>query len=242
MIVYGKNVFDQLSSRPDQIEEVYVQNGLTDKKILNALAKAPYLKRSNVSKAALDRMTEHGVHQGIAAKVKEIPLLSLDRLLERTEKKPGPGFLVALDGIQDPQNLGAMLRTCDAAGVQGVLLPKNRSASLTPSAIKASTGAAYTVPIASVTNLSAALQQLKERGYWIVGTGFEGARDYREGLYDVPVVLVIGNEGKGISPQVRKQCDYLVKLPMRGTVQSLNASVAAAILIYEICRQRDLKQ
>lgn len=238
MIVYGKNVFAQMQNDPDSIQEIYIQNGLKDQKILKFASKFDSSKVHSVNKAVLDKMSQNGTHQGILAKVKDIPTWNLDDLLKKKTKAPN-GLFVALDEIQDPQNLGAILRTCDAIGVDGVLITKHNSASLTPSAIKASTGAAYTVPVSVVTNMSQALQKMKEAGYWVVGTDFEGARDYREGVYDVPVVLVIGNEGKGISKNVKKYCDYKVKLPMKGSVQSLNASVATAILLYEINSARE---
>ncbi len=237
MIVYGKNVLNQLQDDPSQILEVYVQDGFKDQKAIAAFRKQK-VRITSVSRAYLDRLTDKGIHQGIAAKVKDIPLYSVEQLIEKVPEGR-PGFFIALDEIQDPHNLGAILRSADAAGADGLIFTKHNSASLTPAAIKASTGAAYTVPAACVTNLSNALDTFKENGYWTVATDFENARDYREGIYDVPVVLVIGNEGKGISRNVKKHCDYSVTLPMKGSVQSLNASVAAGILMYEVLAQRN---
>lgn len=237
MIVYGKNVFTQIQDQPEEIQELYIQDSLKDRKVLDALNRLKHVKVNRVSRAVLDRMSDRGVHQGIVARVRDIPTVSLEQLIDTAKKSEHP-LIVALDELQDPHNLGAILRTCDAAGVSGVLMTRHNSATLTPAAIKASTGAAYTVPVCVVSNLSQALDQCKEAGFWIAGTAFEGARDYREGMYDVPVVLVIGNEGKGISRNVLKHCDYRIKLPMKGSVQSLNASVAAAILLYEIQSQR----
>lgn len=238
MIVYGKNVFTQIQNDPESIQDIYVQKGLRDQKIRNTVQNFPENKVHTVNKPYLDKLTGQGIHQGIAARVKDIPTYSVEELLENPVKGK-QGLFVALDEIQDPQNLGAILRTCDAIGVDGVLITKHNSASLTPSAIKASTGAAYTVPVAVVTNMSQALKKMKQAGYWIAGTDLEDARDYRDGVYDVPVVLVIGNEGRGISPNVKKKCDYKVKLPMKGSVQSLNASVATAVLLYEINAKRE---
>lgn len=237
MIVYGKNVFSQIQERPDEIQELYIQENLKDRKILDALNQLKKVKVNRVSRAALDKLSDRGVHQGIVAKVKDIDTLPLESLISRA-KKQGHPLLVALDELQDPHNLGAILRTCDAAGVSGVIMTRHNSATLTPAAIKASTGAAYTVPISVVANMAQALDKCKEAGFWISGTAFEGAKDYREGMVDVPLVLVIGNEGKGISRNVLKHCDYKVKLPMKGSVQSLNASVAAAILLYDIQSRR----
>lgn len=237
MIVYGKNVFSQIQERPDEIQEIYIQENLRDKKVLDAVNRLKRVKVNRVSRAVLDKLSDKGVHQGIVARVKDIDLVSLENLIELAKKQEHP-LLVALDELQDPHNLGAILRTCDAAGVSGVLMTKHNSATLTSAAIKASTGAAYTVPMAVVANMAQALEKCKEAGFWIAGTAFEGAKDYREGMVDVPLVLVIGNEGKGISRNVLKHCDYKVKLPMKGTVQSLNASVATAILLYDIQSRR----
>lgn len=236
MIVYGKNVLSQLQEDPSQILEIYLLDGFRDKKILDMISKQ-HIRNSTVSRAYLDRLTDRGIHQGVAAKVKDIPLYSVEDLIRMVPEKEN-GFFIALDELQDPHNLGAILRTADAAGANGVLITKHNSASLTPAAIKVSTGAAYTVPVSCVTNLSNAIDTLKDNGYWAIATDFENARDYREGIYDIPVVIVIGNEGKGISRNVKKHCDYAVTLPMYGNVQSLNASVAAGILMYEVVNQR----
>ena len=231
MIVYGKNVWTTLSQFPDQIETIYVQQGMKDKK------RIAQIEQSNIpyqwmNRKQLDRIAQNPHHQGIVCEVKEIPTVELESLIHPN------GLLVALDGIQDPQNVGAILRTCDCVGVDGMILTKHKSAGLTPSAIKASTGAAYTVPTCIVNNLTNTLKTLKKQGYWIIGTDMEKARDYREGIYGVPICLVIGSEGKGMSPLVKKQCDYVVKLPMEGSITSLNASVACGILLYQIHSQR----
>lgn len=237
MIVYGKNVLNQLQDDPSQIQEIFIQENFRDKKLLNAISRLK-VKTSTVNRAYLDRLTDKGIHQGIAARVKDIPFCTVEELISRVPEGE-KGFFIALDELQDPHNLGAILRTADAVGAHGVLITRHNSAGLTPAAIKASTGAAYTVPVAQVTNMSNALDTLREAGYWAIATDFENARDYREGVYDVPLVLVIGNEGKGISRNVKKHCDYAVTLPMKGSVQSLNASVAAGILMYEILSRRN---
>ena len=216
MIVYGKNVFTQLEQDPDSIERIYLQKGMRDRKLIDRVQKLNceirYMDRNQ-----LDQLVKDRHHNGIALEVRPIPEWSLEQLLQKARH---PGLLVALDGIQDPHNLGA-------------------SVSLTPTAIKASTGAAYTIPVCTVTNLKNALNQCKENGYWVIGSDMERARDYREGIYDVPLVLVIGSEGKGISPLVKKQCDYMIKLPMEGKITSLNASVACAVLLYQIYQSRN---
>ena len=235
MIVYGKNVWSQIQNDEDAIENVYVQQGLKDHRVWNSLKQlnAPV---KVVSKKELDSIAKTDHHQGIAARVKEISTYSIEELMQKAK---GTGLYVALDGIQDPHNVGAILRTCDCVGVDGVILCKHNSAGLTPAAVKSSTGAAYTVPVSIVTNLSQTLRKMKEEGYWVVGSDMDHARDYRKGIYDAPVVLVIGSEGKGISPVVKKQCDYMISLPMTGSITSLNASVACAVLLYEIYGQRN---
>lgn len=246
MIVYGKNVFETLKDSPDQILDLYVQNGARDKRIEKILSTLPKnIRLKTVSKKEMDKMTDQGVHQGIAARVKDLPMLSLDELIEAVsakEKKTGRlPLIVALDEIQDPHNVGAILRSADASGADGVILCKHKGAGLTPAAVKTSAGAAYSVPVASVSSLAGALRKLKDHGYWVAGSDFdEKSVDYRKGLYDRKLVLVIGNEGKGMSKSVKDACDFKVHIPMRGEVQSLNASVAAGILMYEAqaARQR----
>ena len=233
MIVYGKNVYSTLQNDMDSIEKVYVLQGLKDAKLLKSIQKSN-LKVEYCNRAKLDKIANC-----VAVKVSEIETYSIEQIVSRAKK---PGLLVALDGIQDPHNVGAILRTCDCAGVDGVILTKHNSCGLTPTVVKASTGAAYTVPVSIVTNLSQTLRNLKQEGYWVVGTDMKDAREYREGMYDSPTVLVIGSEGQGISNLVKKQCDYMVYLPMVGSITSLNASVAAAILMYEVYNQRNPKK
>ncbi|MGM9960862.1 MAG: 23S rRNA (guanosine(2251)-2'-O)-methyltransferase RlmB [Allobaculum sp.] len=245
MIVYGKNVFETLKENPQEILDLYIQNGARDariEKILSTLPKSIRLK--TVSKKEMDKMTDHGVHQGIAARVKDMALLSLDELMEKAAASSAQSgrlpLLIALDEIQDPHNVGAILRSADAAGADGLILCKHKGAGLTPAAVKTSAGAAYSVPVASVSSLAQALKKLKDASYWVAGSDFdETSVDYRKGLYDRALVLVIGNEGKGMSKSVKDACDFKVHIPMYGQVQSLNASVAAGILMYEIQNQRD---
>lgn len=245
MIVYGKNVFETLKKNPQEILDLYIQNGARDariEKILSTLSKSIRLK--TVSKKEMDKMTDHGVHQGIAARVKDMALLSLDELMEKAAASSAQSgrlpLLIALDEIQDPHNVGAILRSADAAGADGLILCKHKGAGLTPAAVKTSAGAAYSVPVASVSSLAQALKKLKDASYWVAGSDFdETSVDYRKGLYDRALVLVIGNEGKGMSKSVKDACDFKVHIPMYGQVQSLNASVAAGILMYEIQNQRD---
>lgn len=238
MIVYGKNVYSTIMNDPDSIEKIYILQGIRDTKLLKSIQKLN-LDCEYCSRSKLDKVAKSTHHNGIACKVSEIKTYTIEELLKKTKK---PGLFVCLDGIQDPHNVGAILRTCDCAGVDGVIMTKHNSCGLTPTVVKASTGAAYTVPVSIVTNLSMTIIKLKEAGYWVVGTDMKDAREYREGMYDINTVLVIGSEGSGISSLVKKQCDYMVYLPMVGSITSLNASVACAVLLYEVYNQRNPKK
>lgn len=160
-------------------------------------------------------------------------------MIQRATNKDEPAFIIILDGLEDPHNLGAILRTADAAGVDGIIIRKDRAVGLTSTVAKLSTGAIEHVPVACVSNLTVAINQLKEAGLWIAGTDANEAQDYRTLDAQLPLGLVIGSEGKGISRLVREACDFKVYLPMRGHVTSLNASVAAALLMYEIYNKRN---
>lgn len=238
MIVYGKNVYSTIMNDSESIEKIYVLQGLKDVKLLKSIQQLN-LDCEYCSRAKLDKIAQSSHHNGIACKVSEIETYSIDELIKKAKK---PGLFVCLDGIQDPHNVGAILRTCDCTGVDGVIITKHNSCGLTPTVVKASTGAAYTVPVAIVNNLSMAIKKLKEAGFWVVGTDMKDAREYREGMYDINTALVIGSEGKGISNLVKKQCDYMVFLPMVGSITSLNASVACAVLLYEVYNQRNPKK
>lgn len=176
-------------------------------------------------------MTRTDCHQGVAVEIDDYQTYSVDEIMKH--KKGQYGLIVLLDGLEDPHNLGAILRTVDAVGADGVIFKKNNSVGLTPTVAKVSAGAIDSVKCAQVTNLVRTIELLKQNGYWIVGTAMDG-QDYRMVNYDFNTVLVIGNEGKGISRLVKENCDYMVRLPMRGAVQSLNASVSTGILLYQI--------
>ena len=190
-----------------------------------------------MNRRQMDKLLNASNHQGIAASIDDYKTYTIDEMIEAIPKGKLP-LLIMLDGLEDPHNLGAILRTADCVNADGIIIGKHRSVQLTPTVAKVSTGAIDTVKVASVTNLSKTLVQLKKQGFWAVGADIENARDYREGQYDVPLVLVIGSEGFGISDLVKKNCDYMIALPMAGTVTSLNASVAGGILMYEIYSKR----
>lgn len=234
--VYGKNVVKQLIKDHKKIYEVIKIQGLQDKE-MDQLLHSSKIQIKELSRKHMDAMFKGDVHQGIAAKIDDYKTYDIEDILHDIPEGKTP-LLVMLDGLEDPHNLGAILRTADAVGVDGIIIAKNRSVKLTPTVAKVSTGAIDTVKVSVVTNLSQTLKQLKDKGFWIAGADMEKSIDYRHGDYTSPLVLVIGSEGFGISPLVKKQCDFIVRLPMEGTISSLNASVACGILLYQIYQQR----
>lgn len=200
------------------------------------IAKQQGVYVQKVPKQKLDTIGDH--HQGVAASVAAYDYASLDDLFQVAEKRQEAPFFLLLDELEDPHNLGSIMRTADAVGAHGIIIPKHRSVQLTQTVAKASTGAIEHIPVVRVTNMNQTIEELKERGLWIVGTDAKGKQDYRQSEYDMPIALVIGSEGRGISRLVAKNCDWLVHMPMKGKVTSLNASVSAGILMYEIYRKR----
>jgi len=177
--------------------------------------------------------------QGVVAVLAmETKYADLEGILAVPEARGEKGFLLILDEVEDPQNLGALIRTAEGAGVHGVIIPKHHSASVTAAVVKASAGATEHMSIGEVTNIVAALEKLKERGYWVVGLAAEGDKTFYDVAYTTPVAIVVGNEGKGIRRLVREHCDHLVRIPMFGKIESFNASVAGALVLYEVARQR----
>jgi 23S rRNA (guanosine2251-2'-O)-methyltransferase len=202
-----------------------------------ALARSQGVPVDTLPREALDRRLGGGGHHGVVAEVDAFPYAEGDALLEAAAADP-EAFLVVLDGIQDPQNLGAILRTAEAAGVQGVALPRDRAAAVTAAAARASAGAAEHLPVARVTNLAAFLAALKDRGVWVAGADPDGDRELFRADLTGPLALVIGSEGKGLRPLTKSRCDFLVRIPLGGRVASLNASAAAAVCLFEAVRQR----
>lgn len=235
--VYGKNVVKQLLADDKKIYEIIMVEGMKDVALEKEIQKRRIPLRT-LGRKKMDQQFSGNVHQGIAAKIDDYKTWELDDMLAAIPKGKMP-LLVLLDGLEDPHNLGAILRTCDCVGVDGVIIGKHRNVRLTPTVAKVSTGAINTVKVSMVTNLAQTMKYLKKQGYWIVGADLEKSRDYRQAQYDVPLVLVIGSEGFGISSLVKKNCDYCVRLPMEGSVTSLNASVATGILLYQIHAQRN---
>ncbi|WP_274654079.1 23S rRNA (guanosine(2251)-2'-O)-methyltransferase RlmB [Paenibacillus humicola] len=189
-------------------------------------------------KRKLDQLAPDVPHQGIVAQAAAYRYYEIDELLERAAASGETPFFLLLDEIEDPHNLGSILRTAECTGVHGVIIPKRRSASLNATVSKTSAGAAEYVPVARVTNLAQTIDRLKEAGIWIAGADVGAERDVYETALDMPLAVVIGNESKGIGRLIREKCDFLLKLPMTGRLNSLNASVAAGVLMYEVIRQR----
>ena len=230
-IVYGRNPVKE-ALRSGRVSKVFIASGFSDKEI-NPLFEQykPYIKV--VSNNELTSKSNGGVHQGIVAEVKPYEYLDLDEILRRSRKVDVP-VLVILDGINDTHNLGAILRCCDVFNVSGVLLPKHNSVQLNATVAKSSAGAINYVPVALISSINQTIQKLKDNGFWIVSTDGSAKIDYSKIKYDFPVALVIGSEGKGVSPLVVKNSDYVVKIPQYGHVNSLNASVATGILLSRI--------
>ena len=229
-LVYGKNpVIEAIHAR--KALKVFVVNNFNDQKVLN-LIKENKLNMVSISPNEMDKMC-NGVHQGIAAELKPYQTVSLQEIIIKAKKKEKK-IIVMLDGIEDPHNLGAIMRSADVFEASGIILPKHNSVTLNATVAKTSAGAINYVPVAVVNNLNQAIKELKEEGFWIVSTDGSATISYSSIKYDFPVVVVIGSEGKGVSSLVLKNSDYIVKIPQFGHVNSLNASVAAGILLAEV--------
>lgn len=231
MLVYGRNVSEEYLKKVEKVRKIYLQTGFKDEK-LNLLiekSKIPVIYRD---KRELDQLA-NGVHQGIILDVVDFSYSDYHDFIDSDDS-----FVVILDHLEDPHNLGAIIRTSEAAGVDGIIIPKDRGVTVNSTVIKTSTGAIDNIPISIVTNLNQTIQELKKNGFWIVGTDMENSVDYREIDYSGKIALVIGNEGSGMSRIVRESCDFIARIPMYGKVNSLNASVAAGIMVYEVVRQK----
>lgn len=231
MLVYGRNVALEILKNPKKVSKVILQNGFDDKKILSLLENSK-IQVKYQSKKEIDHLAD-GVHQGILLYVRDYQYYPLGLLL-----KTEPSFVVLLDHIEDPHNFGAIIRTCEAASVDAIIIPKDRQVPVNATVMKTSVGTLDSMKIVQVPNLATTIDQLKEHGFWVVGTALDDSVDYRDIDYSGNIALVIGNEGKGISNLVKKKCDFLAKIPMYGTTNSLNASVASGIMIYEVIRNR----
>jgi 23S rRNA (guanosine2251-2'-O)-methyltransferase len=236
--IYGRNpVIEALRAGAD-IERVLIQKNIegAGKKIF-ALAKKAGVPLHIVDRRALDREAGAAAHQGVIAYVTDFEYADTDDMLASAAARGEKPFVVLLDGIEDPHNLGSIIRSADGAGAHGVVIRKNRAVQVTPAAVKTSAGAASHMPVARVANIGREIDYLKEKNIWVYGLDMDGD-NYADMDYEGASALVIGSEGAGLSQLVREKCDYLISLPMRGKVASLNAGSAAAIAMYEITRKR----
>jgi 23S rRNA (guanosine2251-2'-O)-methyltransferase len=239
-VIFGINaILEKLRASPDEIAEILISSGAAASALQSQAARAG-VRLAHVPKALLDGLAPGGRHQGAVARVAPFRYASFDALLEHcgSSEAPARERILFLDGITDPQNLGALLRSADGAGIGHVVIPKDRSATITPAALKASAGAAHHLAIYRITNLVRALEELKHRGYWIVGLDGRAQTSIYDRAYPDRVGIVLGSEGSGIRPLVRQHCDFLASIPMLGRVESLNVAVAGAIFLYELLRRQ----
>lgn len=234
--IYGKNPVLALLEGNKEIINIYLQKEYKDIRIINLLEKKN-IKYLYKDRKYLDTLTEKANHQGVVAEIKGYEYKDLSLLLSKIKNISNP-LLIMLDGIEDPHNLGAILRSVDAVGGQGIIIGKHNQIGLNATVAKVSAGAIEYVDVVQVTNLTQTIKILKEKGFWVVGAEADGAQNYTDLDYNIPILLVVGSEGKGISPLVLKQCDFKVNIPMKGKVNSLNVSVAAALLLYGVLNKR----
>ncbi len=241
-IIYGINpVLEALRSDRRGLNKIFLAEGKEGGpiRLVRQLAREKGIPVQVSPKEALDRLAGGGGHhQGILGFTAASAYSTWEDLLDRVRSAMGRAIILVLDSIEDPQNLGSLIRTAEACGVKGVILPKDRAAGITPAVVKASAGAVAHLPIVRVTNLASTLEELKKEGFWIVGADSRAGKSLYELKFDMNVGLVIGSEGKGVRPLLLKKCDYTVSIPMRGKVSSLNAAVAGAVILFEILRQQ----
>ncbi len=231
MLVYGRNVARELLNKNEKVLKIILQEGFDDKSIIS-LIENKNIKVEYKQKREIDNLAK-GVHQGILLSIPDYKYKSIEEILNDKTS-----FVVILDHIEDPHNFGAIIRTCEAAGVDAIIIPKDRQVQINSTVMKTSAGTLDDMNIVLVSNLVNAIEKLKDNGFWIVGTALDSELDYRDIDYSGKQALVIGNEGKGMSQIVTKACDYIAKIPMYGKTNSLNASVASGIMIYEMIRNR----
>ncbi|TLS35537.1 23S rRNA (guanosine(2251)-2'-O)-methyltransferase RlmB [Pseudalkalibacillus caeni] len=240
-MIVGRNPVLEALRSGHEINKIWINEGSKGGQVQHIIDKA---KQSNVlvqfvPKKKLDQLADTSNHQGVIAAIAAYEYAEIDDLFAKAEKSGQPPFFIVLDEIEDPHNLGSILRTADSAGAHGIIIPKRRAVGLTATVAKASTGAIEYIPVVRVTNIARTMDELKDRGIWFVGTDAKANQDFREADYNMGIGLVIGSEGKGIGRLVKEKCDFLVKMPMAGKVTSLNASVAAGLMMYEVFRKRN---
>lgn len=240
--IYGRHPVLEALKAGSRVQRLLLAQGQKEGGIVGellALAQQQGIPVERLPRQQLERLIEPDAnHQGVVAEVPPFRYSSIGAILERAKARQEAPFILMLDGIQDVHNLGALLRTAEAAGMHGVIIPERRAASVTPTVYKSSAGALHYLPIAQITNLTQSIKQLKEAGVWVAGLDMAGEQPPHKSNLLGPLALVVGAEGKGLSRLVAEHCDFLVSLPMHGQINSLNASVAGAIVIYEALRQR----
>ena len=240
-LIEGRNAVIEALRAGTPIDKIYIARGETDATLghIASTARGKGVVVTEADRRKLDGMSRTKSHQGVIAIAAVREYAEVDDLLNAAREKGEPPLLVVCDELSDPHNLGAVIRTAECAGAHGVIIPKRRSAGLTAIVAKTSAGAVSYLPVARVPNLTAALKELKERGLWVFGTAADGGTSLYQADLKGPAVLVIGSEGDGMGRLVREQCDFLVSIPMKGKLNSLNASAAAAVVLYEAVRQRN---
>jgi 23S rRNA (guanosine2251-2'-O)-methyltransferase len=236
--IYGINpVSEALRSDRCPIKEVRLAEGrdLARLEEIIGMAESQGVAITRVTRSQLDSLTASTPHQGVAGLIDQFNYADLEQVLQQVEGAP---LLLVLDGIEDPRNLGALIRTADACGAWGVIIPKDRAAAITPAVAKSSAGAVFHIPVVRVANIPTTVRRIKERGVWVVGAAAEAQTDLFHQDLTIPLAVVVGGEGRGLRPLVTRECDFLVSIPMKGKVNSLNASVAGSIILYEVIRQR----
>lgn len=237
--IYGRQPVLEILRSDQEVNKLLVQRGQRQGSIreILAVAKEKGILVQEVDKVVLDKLTDGSNHQGVVAQTAGVQYWSLEDLIKREGSSDWDPFLVVLDGIQDPHNLGSIIRSAEALGADGIIIPRRRAVGVTGTVMKSSAGAASHVPICRVTNLAASIDHLKKEGYWVVGADMDGETCFSQNLTG-SIALVIGSEGSGLSKLIKDKCDFLSSIPMRGEINSLNASVAAALLMFEVVRQR----
>ena len=231
MIVYGRNVAKEILKNKKKVEKIILQDNFDDKDILSMIENQN-LKAERLDKRGFSKFDKFS-HQGIILYIEDFKYSDVADFMNDDSS-----VIVILDHLEDPHNLGAIIRTCEAAGVNGIVIPKDRSVDINSTVMKTSAGALENVKIAKVVNLTQTINKLKDNGFWIVGTDMENSVDYREIDYSGKIGLVIGSEGFGMTKTVKDSCDFIARIPMYGKINSLNASVAAGIMIYEVIRSK----
>ena len=241
--IVGRNSVLEALKSGRSLNKIMVAKGEKHGSVLEILgqARAQGIIVQEVETAKLEALAGGMRHQGIVASAAPVAYAELEDVFAAAEEKGEPPFLILLDEIEDPHNLGAILRTADAAGVHGVLVPKRRSAPLSAAVAKVSAGAVEYVPVVRIGNIVQTMKELKKRGLWIVGADMDGDKAFFDADLTGPIALVVGSEGAGIGRLVKENCDFLVKIPMKGKISSLKASVACSLLLYEILKQREMK-